>query len=91
MDMETLPGGSIVAQGLADLSAGRRTEASLLVQIGSPRLKTLGFEIPTPPPPMVEHQLYELLAETDPDSAHSRYNALIRLLVSFERAAACAS
>lgn len=91
MDLETLPGGRIVAQGLADLSAGRRTEASLLVLIGSPRLKALGFEIKTPPPPMVEHQLYELLAETDSDSAHSRYNALIRLLVSFERAAACVS
>lgn len=69
MDMKTLPGASLVAQGLADLSAGRRTEASLLVPIGSPRLKALGFEILTP---MVEHQLHVLLAETDSDSAHSR-------------------
>jgi hypothetical protein len=30
-----------------------------------------------------------LLAETDSDSAHSRYNALIRRLVSFENAAEC--
>lgn len=29
------------------------------------------------------------LAEHDCDSAHSRYNALIRRLVSFERAAEC--
>ena len=35
--------------------------------------------------------LYELLAQEDPDSAHSRYNALIRKLVSFERAAECVS
>jgi hypothetical protein len=30
------------------------------------------------------------LAESDPLTAHSRYNALIRRLVSFERAAECA-
>ncbi|HVT56871.1 MAG TPA: hypothetical protein VHR45_00585 [Thermoanaerobaculia bacterium] len=30
-------------------------------------------------------------ARSDPDSAHSRYNALIRRLVSFERAAECAA
>jgi hypothetical protein len=35
-----------------------------------------------------EHRLYELLSRTDSDSAHSRYNALIRRLVSFERALA---
>ncbi len=29
------------------------------------------------------------LAETDPDSAHSRYNALVRRLVSFENTAEC--
>jgi hypothetical protein len=40
--------------------------------------------IPTP-----EHRLYERLAESDPDSAHSRYNALVRRLVSFESAAEC--
>jgi hypothetical protein len=35
-----------------------------------------------------ERGLYELLAQTEPDSAHSRYNALVRRLVSFERACA---
>jgi len=34
--------------------------------------------------------LYERLAREHLDSAHSRYNALVRLLVSFERAAECA-
>ena len=38
-----------------------------------------------------EHQLYLKLAEKNSDSAHSRYNALIRRLVSFERAYACAA
>jgi hypothetical protein len=38
-----------------------------------------------------EHKLYLLLAREKGDAAHSAYNALIRRLVSFERAAACAS
>jgi hypothetical protein len=38
-----------------------------------------------------EHRLYELLAADDSDAAHSRYNALIRQLVSFERALECAA
>jgi hypothetical protein len=37
-----------------------------------------------------EHRLYARLAQDSPDAAHSRYNALIRRLVSFERALACA-
>jgi hypothetical protein len=35
-----------------------------------------------------EHRLYQLLAAAHGDAAHSRYNALLRRLVSFERAAA---
>jgi hypothetical protein len=34
--------------------------------------------------------LHDKLAESDPDSVHSRYNALVRRLVSFENAAECA-
>ena len=34
-----------------------------------------------------EHRLYERLASEDPDSAHSRYNALLRRLTAFESAA----
>ena len=90
MDFDSLPGGVLVRQGLADIAAGRDTEAALLVLIGSPRLRRLGISIAVPAPPQVEHQLYERLQRTDPDAAHSRYNALLRLLVSFERAAECA-
>jgi hypothetical protein len=36
-----------------------------------------------------ERRLYDLLARDDADSAHSRYNALLRRLVSFEDAAEC--
>ena len=41
--------------------------------------------------PLFQIGLYLLLAEDDSDSAHGRYNALIRRLVSFERALECAS
>jgi hypothetical protein len=33
-----------------------------------------------------EHRLYTLLEDEDPTAAHAAYNALIRRLVSFERA-----
>lgn len=87
MDFDRLPGGDLIRQGLQDLAAGRDSEAALLVLIGSPRLKRLGLAVPQPAPPLVEHLLYERLQKVDPDAAHSRYNDLIRLLVSFERAA----
>ncbi len=89
MKFDHLPGGALVRRGLEDLAAGRETDASLLVLVGSPRLRRLGISVPLSVP-QVEHRLYERLAKEDPDSAHSRYNALIRLLVSFERAAECA-
>lgn len=82
------PGGALVEQGLADLHAGRETVEALLVLIGAPRLRSLGFDVPSVATESAEHRLYELLARSDPDSAHSRYNALIRRLVSFERASA---
>lgn len=85
---ENLPGGDLIALGLRDLQAGRETAESLLVRVGAPRLRELGIAVPedTDPEP-AEHRLYDLLAGTDSDGAHSRYNALVRRLVSFERAA----
>ena len=78
----------MIITGLADLGTGVRSEAALLVAIGAPRLRALGIPVPeTPSEP--EHLLYHHLAARDPDAAHSRYNALIRRLVSFERALAC--
>lgn len=85
------PGEDIIMQGLADLSEGLETLPALLVSIGAPRLRRAGFEIPSSVFPSPEHRLYELLKNDDPDAAHSRYNALIRRLVSFERATECAS
>jgi len=85
-----LPGADLVASGIADLAEGLVTPAALVVSIGAPRLRQLGYDVPAPIDD-AEHALYALLARDGPDSAHSRYNALIRQLVSFERAAACAS
>jgi hypothetical protein len=88
MEPKNLPGGDLLAQGLEDLRAQRETAEGLLVAIGAPRLRRLGFDVPEVAD--AEHKLYALLAREDSDSAHSRYNALIRKLVSFERAAECA-
>jgi hypothetical protein len=85
---ESLPGGALIHQGLVDIENGRTTAHALLVMIGGPRLRKLGLPVPhscdNP-----EDELYDLLSQHNPDSAHSRYNALIRTLVSFERAAEC--
>lgn len=90
--MTSLPASDLIQTGLRDLRERRETIASLLVLIGAPKLRSLGLNIPdtflssgsTP-----EHRLYDLLAREDAGSAHSKYNALIRKLVSFERAIPC--
>lgn len=84
-----LPGADLIEAGLADLHEGRESVAALLVAIGSPRLRRLGLDVPDTLPDNPEHRLYNLLAEDDSDSAHSRYNAYLRRLVSYERAAEC--
>lgn len=89
-EMEDLPGGDLVEAGLRDLAAGVESIPALLVSIGAPRLRRLGFAVPSALP-SPELRLYEQLSRADPDAAHSRYNALVRRLVSFERAAACVS
>lgn len=85
--LTALPGGDLIEIGFKDLAAGRHTVEALLVAIGAPRLRALGFKLPASLPADPEHRLYDLLKATDQDSAHSRYNALIRRLVSFERTA----
>ena len=85
----TLPGGDLIASGLDDLASGAETIEALLVSIGAARLRAAGLDVPrefTDP----ERRLYDLLARDEPDAAHGRYNALVRRLVSFERAIECA-
>lgn len=84
---ERFPGGELVRQGLADFQAGRCTVPACLVGIGRTRLSRAGLlpaslrnQFPEP-----ERQLYRLLCEAGGD-AYSRYNALVRELISFEQA-----
>ena len=85
-----LPGSELVEKGLEDLHAGRDSPEALLVAIGRPRLSRLGFDVPRVYD-RPELLLYQRLSAEDSDAAHGRYNALIRRLVSFERAAECAA
>jgi hypothetical protein len=88
LDLSGLPGGDLVARGLEDLASASETVEALLVSIADSRLRDAGIPVVAPLPD-AEHRLYERLAREDPDSAHSRYNALLRRLTSFESALEC--
>lgn len=81
----SIPGSELVAAGIDDLRRGAETVEALLVSMAATRLGQLGFDVPDPLPDP-EHRLWGVLAAEDPDSAHGRYNALVRRLVSFQRA-----
>jgi hypothetical protein len=85
-----IPGEDLVRRGLRDLEDGIESVESLLVSIGAPRLRRLGLTVATPLS-TPELRLYGLLSKAHGDAAHSRYNALVRRLVSYERAAGAAS
>jgi hypothetical protein len=89
LPIDGLPGADLVTEGIADLRNERDTAPAALVRMASQRLRALGLEVP-----MViwgdepaSHHLYDLLAAEDSRGAHSRYNALVRRMVSFARAA----
>ena len=90
MQAESLPGNELIQTGIEDLRRGIQSAPALLVSIGAPRLRRLGLPIPDQTIPYPELRLYERLRESDPDAAHSQYNALVRRLVSYERATECA-
>ncbi len=81
------PGEELIQQGIQDLKKELETVPSLLVSIGAPKLRSIGLEIPVNVFESPEHRLYRLLQLSGSNSAHSRYNALIRRLVSYERSA----
>ena len=85
-DFDGLPGAEAIRAGLADLAAGRESMESLLIQIGAPRLNWLGMVLPAQPDLDADRRLYRLLGAQHGNEAHSQFNSLIRLLVSFERA-----
>ena len=88
------PGAELVATGMEALQAvarGERRELSieaLLVAVGASRLQAAGLDVPKPPglPEQPELALYAALCATGEGNSHSRYNALIRRLISFELA-----
>lgn len=87
-----LPFAEIIEEGLKDLKSEtpKPTLAALLVSIGAPKLRSLGY-YPKHIIPEPEKKLYALAAQARPEGgAHSYYNSLIRRLSSFERAASCA-
>jgi hypothetical protein len=86
---EILPGEQLIETGLRDLAVGRETVEALLVAVGAPRLRRLGMDIPDSLPADPDHRLYELLEARDGEAAYGRYNALLRTLSSFARAAEC--
>jgi hypothetical protein len=50
----TLPGGELVSQGIRDLERGVESAESLLVSIGAPRLRRLGFALVVRPREVVD-------------------------------------
>lgn len=82
-----LPGADLVTAGIAALRRRDFNVEALLVAVGAPRLRRAGLDLPVAAgePEAPELALYATLCTGNGD-AHSRYNALIRRLVSFERA-----
>jgi hypothetical protein len=81
-----LPGGQRVVEGLNDYREHRHTPASCLVRMARPRLARIGLIDALPGHDTeAELDLYQLLSH-EGNQAHSRYNALIREIVSFEHA-----
>lgn len=88
MILDELPGNHLIRQGLNDLSKGLNTVESFLVKIGSPKLRRCGVAVALSDEEALnaDHELYALLSREHGNDAHRRYNALLRELVSFERA-----
>jgi len=84
-----LPGEDLITQGLRDLEQGAETIESLLVSMSAPQLRALGLVVAAPFDEP-ELRLYRRLATQHGAAAHSQYNALVRRIVSYQRAAACA-
>jgi hypothetical protein len=81
-----LPGAERILEGLRDYQENRQTMSACLVRMAQRRLIRAGLLKPAPPiDDGAELELYHFLAH-EGNQAHSRYNALIRELVSFEHA-----
>lgn len=83
-----LPGAELVLRGVADAVAGRESIEACLALLARQRLSESGlpFAADASLEAEADYRLYHLLARDYGDEAHARYNALLRELVSFERA-----
>jgi hypothetical protein len=76
----------LVLKGLADLSENRHTIESCLVRIAANRLSRAGIlDVGGISADNAELELYQFFAPFGND-AHSKYNAVIRRIISFEQA-----
>lgn len=80
---ERFPGDDLVAAGLADITAGRKSIEALLVAAAGPRLARAGVQVPEHQFDTSGRELYALLEAELGARAHSRYNALQRRIVSY--------
>ena len=83
-----MPGADLVASGIEALRRGQVTVEALLVAVGAHRLRSAGLSVPRTPELSIspELALYSAVGAAHPRDAHSRYNGLLRRLVSFQRA-----
>ena len=80
-----LPGADLVAAGIAALERGEQTQEALLVAVAATRLQEIGLNIP--PVRIKDSNLKLYAAVCKGGGGHSQYNALLRRLTSFVRAA----
>ena len=86
---DSLPGADLVRQGIHDLENGIESVPALLVAIGGAALRDVGVPVPEHTIREPEIRLYERLAAEHGNGAHTKFNAWIRQLSSFLRAARC--
>jgi hypothetical protein len=77
------PGDDLVATGLADIAAGRKTVEALVVVAAEPRLQRVGVSVPEHRMDQTGRELYALLEADLGGRAHARYNALHRRVIAY--------
>jgi hypothetical protein len=87
--IDQYPSGDLIAKGIDDYATGQRTIPACLVAIAASTLRQIGLPISTSSAHIItepEHHLYELL-RLEAGDAYSQYNAFLKQLASFIRAA----
>lgn len=85
---DRLPGGELIAQGLADLRAGTRSPEAFLLSRFHGRLAQVDVLLEADPLPDPDRGMYLALEERYGARAHSVHRSMTRRLVSYVHAAA---